>query len=418
MGRNQNGLGTYIKLTNGNWQNKIMCQQKTELGKNKFVTGQGSTKKIAHEIAIKRKKEYDKIRSAGQTIDKDKKESTLNDLMVSWFEIHSVESQWSSNTKITRKKNIENMLLSKIGSVKVKMIDTNILNKVFMEMLENYGRQNVGMVYSLTLQFFEYCKIQFIIEDNPCTNMMKLPKKKKIKEYSNINDFEEEKDNYKIFTEDEINKIKDICIFYDTTKDMSIRLVAPRAAIFVVMFLTGMRGQEIRALRLQDINFNSHTIKINKALSIDEKGATISKQPKTKNSNRIIGINEETEKYIKIIIDNRLNKDTDLLCPTKNGTWMDRRNFSRLFDNILDKCVIDKNGRSPHNLRHTFVSFAIEKNNMSPLKNKEMLFISKYAGHADLTTTLNIYTHLQDSKLKDVGYTDEITIQEINVSFE
>ena len=64
-------------------------------------------------------------------------------------------------------KNMETMLVSQIGDLKIKSIDTNILNTAIMKMLEKYSRSNVGMVYSLTGQFFDYLKLQGIIIENP-----------------------------------------------------------------------------------------------------------------------------------------------------------------------------------------------------------------------------------------------------------
>lgn len=402
MGRSANGQGTYVKLDNGKWQCKMMCTYKTELGRKKMVSGTGKTKDEAHKNALAKRKEWDKVRSLGHTVNSKDKERIFKDLMAEWLEIHAMERQWSGNTKGTRTKNVENMLVSQIGDLKIKSIDTNILNTAIMKMLEKYSRSNVGMVYSLTGQFFDYLKLQGIITDNPFDNVMKLPKRKKVKEFESIEEFKEDDDGYHIFTEAEIGKLLNSCTTYTGYPKMVLE--NPRASIFAVMFLTGMRGQEIRALRLSDVDFESHTITINKALSVNENNKIVVKEPKTKNSKRIIGINAETERYLHILIDNRPNKKTDLLCCTKNGTWIDRRNFLRMFNTLLKQCGIEANGRSPHSLRHTFISFAIEKNAMSPLKDKEMLFVSRYVGHADLTTTLNIYTHLQQNKLKEVDY--------------
>lgn len=83
-------------------------------------------------------------------------------------------------------KNMETMLVSQIGDLKIKSIDTNILNTAIMKMLEKYSRSNVGMVYSLTGQFFDYLKLQGIIIENPVDNVMQLSKRKKVKELESI----------------------------------------------------------------------------------------------------------------------------------------------------------------------------------------------------------------------------------------
>ena len=185
------------------------------------------------------------------------------------------------------------------------------------------------------------------------------------------------------------------------------------ASIFCLIFLTGMRSGEARALYVDDIDFKKHTIKIYKSVSIrknEEKIENIIKEPKTKNSRREIGITKETETIIKHIIDLRPNKKTKLLCTTASGNFISSRNFERSFDAFLKGANISKQERSIHALRHTFVSYAIEGNALSPLKNKNFVFISKYVGHANPDITLKVYTHISGHKLKDVDYNQKDTL--------
>ena len=118
------------------------------------------------------------------------------------------------------------------------------------------------------------------------------------------------------------------------------------------------------------------------------------KRPKTSSSIRTIGINEEVEKILKRIIEERPNKECPILYCTKTGNWVGKDNFARDFRKLLQKLDIPQNGRGPHCSRHTFASLALENNNLSPLKHKSPLFISAYLGHKDLSITYRIYTHL------------------------
>lgn len=412
MGRNENGQGTFVVLANGKWQCKIQCTSKTEDGKRKVVSGTGETKAKAKHSAQIKQRLWESARSGG-TVPKEKKAlETFEVLMAGWLDAKAIQQQWSSNTKTSRKDNLKT-LYNQIGTLKLKEITTEILNKAFISLLENYSRKTVGMIYSLTKEFFEDMKTSYVISFNPFSNVKPLPKKKRGREYSQeeMEQANFDDDENKIFTEDEIQKIKDACILMD----YNFKPVFPRAPLFVIMLLTGMRGQELRALQLKDIDFVNHTININKALSEAEedditkerKKKTVLKDAKTYASVRTIGINSETEKYIKMAIGNRPNTKSTLIAPTKNNTWISRSNFAKYFRNFLKDIGIEKNGRSPHNLRHTFVSYAVMQSDISPLKGKELLFISKYVGHSDFETTYRVYTHMQKKLLREVQYITE-----------
>ena len=59
--------------------------------------------------------------------------------------------------------------------------------------------------------------------------------------------------------------------------------------------------------------------------------------------------------------------------------------------------MLEKNGMRHirfHDLRHTFASILINKD--IPLFN-----VSKYLGHSDISTTANIYAHLDKSKKQE-----------------
>lgn len=161
--------------------------------------------------------------------------------------------------------------------MKLKEITTEILNKAFTSLLENYSRKSVGMIYSLTKEFFEDMKTSYVISFNTFSNVKPLQKKRG-KEYSQeeMEQANFDDDENKIFTEDEIQKMKDACILMD----YNFKPIYPRAPLFVIMLLTGMRGQELRALQLKDIDFVNHTININKALPEAEEDDTTKERKK------------------------------------------------------------------------------------------------------------------------------------------
>lgn len=83
----------------------------------------------------------------------------------------------------------------------------------------------------------------------------------------------------------------------------------------------------------------------------------------------------------------------DYVCTDKLGNLLTPRYVTLRFSQVLEK-----NGMRHirfHDLRHTFASILINKN--IPLFN-----VSKYLGHSDISTTANIYAHL-DKSGKDIS---------------
>lgn len=409
IGRKENGQGSVKKLANG----KIQCSIETQdaNGKRKIITATAKKETEARQKAQDKLKQYKAFLMSGNS-DKSLATQTLKEAMGGkWFDDYS-KNKWTSKTKISRANDLA-ILYNAIGSVRLDKITTKVMNDFFDNALTPTNRQRLGMVYSITNAFFDDMYREGIIAvDVFGRGMKKLPAPRKaIKEEYTLEEIEEanfEDSNIKFFKDDEIIKLRDALAFIDANG----KPLHPRAPIYYLMFLCGMRGQEVRALTLDDIDFEKHTIRINKALStaIDKSGKeiTILKAPKTSNSKRIIKINWEAEALLRRIIAERRCKDEKckILYCTSSGNWVSKDNFARDFRNLLRKLDIEPDGRGPHCLRHTFASFALEKNELSPLKNETPLVISSYLGHANLDITLRIYTHLDKNKLKNIEYDD------------
>lgn len=145
---------------------------------------------------------------------------------------------------------------------------------------------------------------------------------------------------------------------------------------FTILFYTGMRRGELLALTIDDIDFKNNEININKA--INPKFYSESVAPKTDTSVRKIKVSNIV---IDILKKYKYKNNSIFGIEIIKLATLQRHCF-----NNCKRAQIKKNIRI-HDFRHSFTSLCI--NQGIPIE-----IISKYLGHSNISTTLNIYAHL------------------------
>lgn len=153
---------------------------------------------------------------------------------------------------------------------------------------------------------------------------------------------------------------------------------------FFLALTTGMRTSEIRALTLDDINFESKTITVNKQIGVhgDEKGKNI--DTKNYSSTRVINVSSTTLNYLSEYIStvSTWNKEKQLFF--KNGHVVSLPYF-RVY--LTRRCKeLGLPHITFHDLRHFNATLLIQN-------NANIASVSNMLGHSNTTTTLNIYTN-------------------------
>lgn len=200
--------------------------------------------------------------------------------------------------------------------------------------------------------------------------------------------------------------------------------------LYVVAVNTGLRSGELRALTLDDIDFENNTINVTKTLTYFRKsskddflGYKIS-IPKTKSSIRTVPMNSICRKAIEDQVQQLntlppIDYDSDvlgkLLFVTRNNRpLMDEVLGSsiRTVRNNVNKIRASQNQPlmpkfSAHTFRHTFATRCFEAG--IPPKT-----VQSYLGHTNIQMTMDIYTEvLSDKKMSDIKLL-ESTMNDIN----
>src|SRR5262245_15607530 len=182
-------------------------------------------------------------------------------------------------------------------------------------------------------------------------------------------------------------------------------------ALYALAIGSGMRQGEMLALSWADIDFDRGTADVRRSLS-QVKKEFIVKEPKSRASRRTISL--------PLFVLNALREHraaalkagliTGPVFSTKNGTYLQKSNVRREFLALVKKANRDAEKKAAetntepdlipagvgfHDLRHTHASCLIAAGH-------SIKAVSRRLGHADITITLKVYSHLMpddDAKL-------------------
>ncbi|MBQ7505236.1 MAG: site-specific integrase [Ruminococcus sp.] len=166
----------------------------------------------------------------------------------------------------------------------------------------------------------------------------------------------------------------------------------------MILLLTGMRRGELFGLEWKDIDFENKTIKIERTSQYIGNKTLITKGPKTRSGCRELHISQSLisvlKKYRAWQSQRRLDIgsewiNTDRLFTQWNGKAMYPDSLTKWFSKFLKRNNLRK--VTLHSLRHTNATIMIAE-------GTDIRTVSNRLGHAQTSTTLNIYTHALKSK--------------------
>lgn len=175
--------------------------------------------------------------------------------------------------------------------------------------------------------------------------------------------------------------VEEVTMLFDHI-NLSTYLGIRNMALLELIYGSGLRVSELLDIKLSDIHLNDSYIRV------------IGKG----NKERIVPISQMAVKALKNYI---LKSREELLKGKVNqhlfinnaGNKLSRQGFFKVLKVLSNEAGID-NDISPHTLRHSFATHLLE--NGMDLRTLQILL-----GHEDISTT-QIYTHINNKRLKDV----------------
>lgn len=186
----------------------------------------------------------------------------------------------------------------------------------------------------------------------------------------------------------------------------------------MIMLYAGLRRGELMALTWQDVNLEAHSITVCKSVEFNGNTGTTVNSTKSASGMRTVYIPDVLVNYLR-----EQPRTTFLISCQIDGRTHSETSWRRMWSSYMTtlnkkyadfgkaKKMIEKEQGSkpgpkklpmliptftPHQLRHTYIT-------MLYLAGVDVLTAKEQAGHADISTTLGIYTHLdKQHKLRNL----------------
>lgn len=150
----------------------------------------------------------------------------------------------------------------------------------------------------------------------------------------------------------------------------------------------GLRREEICGLRWKDIDFDAGKISIRNTVVQSGSTRIEMEHTKTEKSRRVISLIESTVPYLLSLKERQIRNglSLDKVCVWPDGRTVRPDYITSKTGKVMRSCGLEH--IRVHDLRHTAASILARK--ATPKQVQEFL------GHEDISTTMNIYTHLME----------------------
>jgi len=154
---------------------------------------------------------------------------------------------------------------------------------------------------------------------------------------------------------------------------------------FLLTFRHALRSQEVRQLKLADVDMNSLTVRINRV-----KGSRSGVQSLDRHRGEPL-LDEVLA--LRTWLRERVEDGLQILFPSQKGGMLTRMQLLRLFKQYAVAAGVPRNLAHPHILRHSLCSVMAEQ-------HADVYAIQQRAGHKNISNTM-IYTHITDRQASE-----------------
>lgn len=201
-------------------------------------------------------------------------------------------------------------------------------------------------------------------------------------QYAVINDYTDSNPTFKITVPKNLKQTKRENASKDDENKICNSTNSLCGVLAYLYLTTGCRRGEAVALTPKDINITEKNININKTVEWIGNKPQIKDSPKTESGKRTIPVSEKLIELLKPYMKQKY------IFQNKKGELIDNSQLTRMWNNYQKEIGISC---TPHQLRHSYATILFDAG--IDVKTAQL-----WLGHADIKTTLGIYTHLSQYK--------------------
>ena len=322
---------------------------------------------------IKKLKKLEENQKAGLVIEK---KVRLDDALEKYLTNHKkgfVKPSTYDRLECTFKNQIKN---SEIGKMQIALVKSDDISRFLTDLANRLSYSSVKKVYTLLGEIFRYLANTDMISKDPMIQA-KMPHK---------DVFKKQPKDMEVLSKVEIKKVFAVA----ESLDEDGRPVYRYGEAIILLLLTGLRSGEIRAIMVDDIDFDNHVLKVRQNIChyrdrvnggvIDEISST-----KTVGSVREIPLNDRALLAIKRLLATTYSPESGLLIATSTGKILSNSYFEKCYGYILRKAGVKYMGL--HSTRHTFATEAMPV----AIQEGRVKDLSEILGHEDVSTTFKFY---------------------------
>lgn len=363
MARRARGEGTIFPFTqNGKRKWRAQITWRDERGRRKrrsrIADSQAAAKVLLHELQAE-------LTGGGLS---------ASSMTVAGFLAHWLETKIAPNraaaTLDSYTRAVENHIVPHIGDELLHELDLVHIERLLTALADVGSRTRENAFVVLRAALNHAVKVQRL-KSNPCLYAERPVHRRK---------------NIRPFTADETRKI------LAATETHRLH------ALFALAFHLGLRQEELFALRWDCVDFETETLRIERAVVEIAGNLSVKETPKNEASRRTLPLAGAT---LEAMIEHRRRTMAEgqaanpLVFPNRRGGYIRLGVFrTRIWQPLLKRLGIDYRGF--HHTRHSFATAALSA-------GEDILSVSRLLGHARPSTSLDTYGTWLPSKQKEVA---------------
>lgn len=374
--RGNNEGSIYKRKQDGLWCGSVTVGYKTD-GKPIRKTIYGRSRA---EVAQKINAISGDVYANGYVTVSASKERNFQILVSDWFDA-CVAGATASTTEESRRNLLKNHIFKAFGELDIQNVDADRLQRFFNSKVKSgLAVDTVNKIKNLLNNFFVYAVKKHYVKDNPMTEVV-------IKKRVSSDNAEEKSKALRQGIRQQV---------FEWVEENPI--LKP---IIITFSFTGLRPQELIALKWETVNLDDKTLSIKKAMnrvtkfnddgSVKERSVKIGKT-KTPMSVRTIVMPDVVVASLKEWLSYCEMNDisSEFVFPTENGAMRSYSGLRSLLSRFIKRHNLQEENITLYTFRHTFATMLLEA-------RENPKIVASLMGHKKVSTTLDIYSHVISS---------------------